>query len=254
MKYRHAHNHSTSLRMSTVASPKITLYTNHGCPWAHRAHITLKELGLPYDEVIIDLEKPREDWYLKINPRGLVPTIKYDNGVISDTITESLIVSQFLADSFPSHLVPASHSSPSAPLTRAKINFFVDTWFTKVNSKIFEALRAEGSAQSTKTTEIVEAIKKEIEPLLDNANPYFDGAEKMTMAEALTAPFVLRLHAYANAGLLPANVNEELRSLPNYTRWAENCTKQESVTYIWNEELTMEKTKARMVKMKQAAK
>ncbi len=49
-------------------SPKITLYTNHACPWAHRAHIALKELGLPYEEVIIDLDTPREAWYLKINP------------------------------------------------------------------------------------------------------------------------------------------------------------------------------------------
>jgi len=49
-------------------APKITFYTNHGCPWAHRAHITLKELGLPYEEVIIDLEKPREPWYLEVNP------------------------------------------------------------------------------------------------------------------------------------------------------------------------------------------
>lgn len=49
-------------------SPKITLYTNHGCPWAQRAHIVLKELDLPYEEVIIDLDTPRPDWYLKINP------------------------------------------------------------------------------------------------------------------------------------------------------------------------------------------
>jgi hypothetical protein len=49
-------------------APKITLYTNHGCPWAHRAHIVLKELGLKYDEVIIDLNTPREPWYLEINP------------------------------------------------------------------------------------------------------------------------------------------------------------------------------------------
>lgn len=48
--------------------PKITLYTNHGCPWAQRAHIVLKELQLPYEEVIIDLDVPRPDWYLKINP------------------------------------------------------------------------------------------------------------------------------------------------------------------------------------------
>jgi glutathione S-transferase len=50
------------------STDKITLYTNHACPWAHRAHIVLKELGLKYDEVIIDLNTPREPWYLEINP------------------------------------------------------------------------------------------------------------------------------------------------------------------------------------------
>ena len=44
--------------------PKITLYTNHGCPYAHRAHIALKELGFEYEEVLIDLDKPREPWYV----------------------------------------------------------------------------------------------------------------------------------------------------------------------------------------------
>lgn len=57
---------STS-HISTMA-PKITLYTNHRCPFAHRAHIVVKELGLEYEEVIIDLEKPREPWYLEVNP------------------------------------------------------------------------------------------------------------------------------------------------------------------------------------------
>lgn len=57
-------------------TPKITLYTNHGCPWAHRAHIALKELQLPYEEVIIDLDRPRDEWYLKINPVGtLLPSV-----------------------------------------------------------------------------------------------------------------------------------------------------------------------------------
>lgn len=43
---------------------------------AHRAHIALKELQLPYEEVIIDLDKPREEWYLKVNPvRGLLPDL-----------------------------------------------------------------------------------------------------------------------------------------------------------------------------------
>lgn len=51
-----------------MAGDKITLYTNHRCPWAHRAHIVIKELGLKYEEVIIDLDKPREPWYLEVNP------------------------------------------------------------------------------------------------------------------------------------------------------------------------------------------
>jgi glutathione S-transferase len=51
-----------------MASPKIILYTNRGCPWAHRVHIAAKELGLTYEEVTIDLQVPREPWYLEVNP------------------------------------------------------------------------------------------------------------------------------------------------------------------------------------------
>lgn len=45
-----------------VAEPKIHLYTNHRCPYAHRAHITLEELGLDFEETIIDLDTPRPQW------------------------------------------------------------------------------------------------------------------------------------------------------------------------------------------------
>lgn len=55
-----------------MSTPKIILYTSHICPWAHRAHIALKELKLPFEEVLIDLSVPREPWYLKINPVRLL--------------------------------------------------------------------------------------------------------------------------------------------------------------------------------------
>merc|ERR1712014_342113 len=118
---------------------------NHGCPWAQRAHIVFKELGLPYEEVIIDLEKPREPWYLEINPRGLVPTINF-NGEI---ITESAIVATFLADAYPSHVLPAS-GSPEAALTRARINFFTDTWSNKAGSYWYKILMANSEEEKEK--------------------------------------------------------------------------------------------------------
>src|SRR5580700_6481452 len=116
---------------------EIILYTNHGCPWAHRAHIALAELGLPFKEEIIDLAVPRTAEYLSINPRGLVPTLKY-NGEI---IPESAIVAQFLADQYPSHLVKAS-SEPGGALQRARINFFVDALISKAQPKFYPQVLA----------------------------------------------------------------------------------------------------------------
>lgn len=39
-----------------------------------------------------------------------------------------------------------------------------------------------------KGKDVVAALKKEIEPLLADAKPFFGGSEKMTMAEVCTSP------------------------------------------------------------------
>jgi len=226
-------------------APKIKLYTNHRCPWAHRSHIVLKELGLDYEEVIIDLDKPREPWYLEVNPRGLVPTIDFNGSIIA----ESGIVSTFLADAYPSHLYPAS-GSPGAALVRARINFFVDTWFSKVGSKLYQIQTASSPEKETLAQQFVDIVAKEIDPLLKDAKPFFGGSEKMTLAEALTAPFVLRAYALTRAGLLPESVVEGFDKLPYFSKWAKEVTKQESVLYVWDEERTMKATKRKIESMK----
>ena len=163
----------------------VTLYTNHVCPWAHRAHITLKNLNLPYEEVIIPLDRPREPWYLDINPRGLVPSITISHHDLKDeVITESAIVSTFLADSFPiSSFYPRSNEGPASALTRARIAFFVDTWFTKVNTLYFPTLKADGEEKEELGRDFVVAVEKEIEPLLKGVAPFFGGSKVMTLAE-----------------------------------------------------------------------
>jgi len=214
-------------------TPEITLYTNHGCPWAHRAHIILAELGLPFKEVIIDLDTPREPWYLKVNPRGLVPTIDY-NGEI---IPESGIVAQFLADAHPSHLEKTSSEAGGA-LQRARINFFVDAFISKVNPNFFASLRAaDEKTREEAATKVIDAVVKEVEPLLSNAAPFFGGSSKLTLAEVQTGSFVLRIVDFPKYGLLPANFLSELETrTPNFYKWIHAVAAEKSVNHIWDGE------------------
>ncbi|KAE8413525.1 thioredoxin-like protein [Aspergillus pseudocaelatus] len=229
-----------------MTSPKITLYTNHRCPWAHRAHIALKELGLDYEEVIIDLTKPREPWYLDINPRGLVPSITYGEHII----TESAVVAQFLADAHPSHLLPPSNSENGA-LQRARIAFFVDTFFSKVQPHFQTSLRASTTEERDAAGEaLVAAIKSELEHQLpegsDGKGPFFGGSEKLTLAEVLTGSFLLRILSFHRQGLLSEKLPSLLEDTPRFKRWAGATVQQDSVNYIWDEQVSADAIKAKL--------
>ncbi|RDL35809.1 Thioredoxin-like protein [Venustampulla echinocandica] len=232
---------------SKTETPKITLYTSHLCPWAHRSQIALRELGLPFETVIVDLSVPRTPEYLKINPRGLVPALDY-NGTI---ITESGIISQFLVDSHPSHLEKTS-SEPGGALQRANINFFVDTWFSKVNSLSYPVFKLKAGEKEVEAGKIVDVIVKEIEPLLQDAAPYFGGSEKLTLAEVQTGSFILRLLSFPKyEELLPKSVLTSLEArAPAFWKWANAVVQEKSVTYVWDEQNVATRTIARLATLR----
>ncbi|KAI1172640.1 glutathione S-transferase domain-containing protein [Nemania sp. FL0916] len=223
--------------------PKLKLYTNHGCPWAHRAHIALSELKVPFEEEIIDLTVPRTAEYLKVNPRGLVPSLAVDDQII----TESAVVANFLADYFPSTLAPPS-SEANGALARARIAFFVDTYMSKVHVSLFPIIKAQTEEERSALIEkTVGAVVKELEPLLANAGPFFNGSKELTLAEVLTGSWVIRLWTWAKYGTVPQSLVDELSSkAPNFARWAEAVSKHPSVSNIFDEEGTALRTKRRL--------
>jgi glutathione S-transferase len=97
-------------------------------------------------------------------------------------------------------------------------------------------------------------VGKELEPLLKDAAPFFGGSSKVTLAEALTAPFLIRLYGFAKYGYMPKSMLEGLNALPNFSKWAAEVVKQESVLYVWDEEKTIHATKAKIDSMKNKAK
>ncbi|KAF1989842.1 thioredoxin-like protein [Aulographum hederae CBS 113979] len=237
--------------MISASMPTITLYTSHSCPYAHRAHITLKELDIPYEEVLIDLEKPREPWYLeKVNPRGLIPALEYQSDEIGKVvIVESAIIAQFLADAHPSHLSPVSNEGIKAAYTRSRINYFIDTYNTKVASYMMQLFMAQGDAKEEKSKQWVAAWEKEIEPLLEGADPFFMGSKEMTMAEVHVAPFIIRLYSLSNGDIFPVSLKEGIEKLPNISKWAKAVMAKESVTYIWDEEYMVRKGKEKITQI-----
>ncbi|KAI1413876.1 glutathione S-transferase domain-containing protein [Hypoxylon sp. FL1857] len=228
-----------------MAAPKIKLYTNHGCPWAHRAHISLAELQLPFEEEIIDLSVPRTPEYLSVNPRGLVPSLEIDGEIL----TESAIISNFLADAFPSHLLPVSNA-PGGALLRARVAFFVDTFFSKVNGNFFKAQSAKTDEEvESFIKEYVDTVVRELEPLLSTAAPFFNGSDKLTQAEVLTGSFVVRLFTLPKHGILPEHILSDLSAkAPNFYRWGQAVSKHPSVLGIYDEEKIAARTKERLAK------
>jgi glutathione S-transferase len=108
-----------------------------------------------------------------------VPSLRFNDEII----TESGIVSQFLADAYPSHLVPPSNTVEGA-LRRARIAFFVDTFFSKFQNHLQKFTFAKTDADANAGVDAaVAGLIKEVEPLLADAKPFFGGAEKLTLAE-----------------------------------------------------------------------
>ena len=159
-------------------APAITLYTAHHCPWAYRVQIALRELALEFETVIIDTTTTRSPDYLAINPRGLVPALVYNQ----KTLLESGLIVQFLVDTHPGHLLRSSSDAGGAS-DRYDIGFFIDTYFSKAHPFYDFALYSTGEEEVAAAAGYVGGIIEHVEPLLQNATPFFGGSKKITLAE-----------------------------------------------------------------------
>ena len=79
-------------------------YTPGACSQA--PHIALRELGLTFDTIKVDLAKhtlPDGSDYRAVNPKGYVPLLELDDGT---RLTEANVLLQYIADQRPGSLAP----------------------------------------------------------------------------------------------------------------------------------------------------
>jgi Glutathione S-transferase, N-terminal domain len=107
----------------------ITLYDFGNSVCCQKVRITLCEKGLEWEAVKVDLFRAQqyEPQYLKLNPKGVVPTLVHDDR----PVIESTLICEYLDDAFPEpSLVPAD------PWLRSRMRI----WSKLVDEGLFEGI------------------------------------------------------------------------------------------------------------------
>ncbi|ORZ19883.1 thioredoxin-like protein [Absidia repens] len=168
-----------------MAPNKLTLYNAKLCPYAQRAVIALKEVGVAYEEVTVDLlNKP--EWYAaKVNPEGKVPALDVDGTILA----ESLVIIELIND-----LYPEKKLLPSDPIQKAQIRFFIE-YFNKLWTNLFKHITGQLSLEDyIKEAEPVWIRVNELLLEQSQTGPYFLG-DQFSLADVALAPFIARIRA-----------------------------------------------------------
>lgn len=174
------------------------------------SHIVLREAGLPFDLVKVDLAaKKTEDGgdFLAVNPKGQVPTLGLDEGGI---LTEGPVILQYVADKAAAKgLVPA-HGSLERYRVLEWLNF-VGTELHKTFSPLFRPTTPDAFKATLK--ELLAAKFRVLDKRL--ADNRFLAGESFTIADAYAftvlrwaAPMGLDLATWPNVAAYVARVGE----------------------------------------------
>jgi glutathione S-transferase len=153
---------------------KLTLISHVLCPYVQRAVIALKEKGVDFERIDIDLAN-KPDWFLKISPLGKVPVLK----VGDEVIFESAVIAEFLEDT----VAPPLH--PSDAVRRADHRAWIE-FASVVLSDIWEFYNATNPEAFEKKREDLTQRFGRLETRV-KAGPWFDG-ETFHLVDAAFGP------------------------------------------------------------------
>jgi glutathione S-transferase len=162
----------------------------------------------------------------------------------NDFVIESNVISEFVADLFPNaHLRPEGHSAEAA-LKAAKMRQFVEVWQSKVQGLMWAPLMNPNDKDVD--VRILNGLKNDVVPLLQEfGGPYVLGKE-FSMADVLTHSFLLRIFAFAKAGVYGDTLYDELQKIKEVKEWHDAIAARESVKKTWNEKAVVAIIKNRL--------
>lgn len=219
---------------------KPTLVSFDLCPYVQRAAIVLKEKGVEFERIDIDLEN-KPDWFLAISPRGKVPLLK----VGEEVLFESAPIVEFLDETEGERL------HPEDPVQRARHR----AWMEFGSAALADIWTIETAKDHDAFEKAVTALKEKltrVEAELGDG-PYFAG-EQFSLVDAVFAP------AFRYFNVLDRIVDLGIfDGLPKVQAWREALAARPSVRTAvvpdYNDRLNrfLEKKNGVLVQMKEAA-
>jgi glutathione S-transferase len=196
---------------AAVAVP-LRLISHKLCPYVQRAVIALREKGIAFERVDIDLAN-KPDWFPAISPLGKTPVLQ----VGDVAIFESAVILEYLEETQPKPLHPAD------ALTRAEHRAWIE-FGSAVLSDIAGFYAAPDQAIfKTKTFQLEQRFAR-LEVRVA-ASPWFDG-ESFSLVDAVFGPVFQYFDVFddiADFGILSGK--------PKLARWRKSLAKRPSVRH-----------------------
>jgi glutathione S-transferase len=191
--------------------------TRNASSWSFRAWLTLRELGLAFEERVVDIRRPQRYANLariaEFSPPGAIPVLVDDGCVIFD----SLAIMEYANELGGGALLPrdprrrARARSLLAWVHSGMSGLCADVSFESVFHETRPALTPDGEAQLRKALAILES------ELQSSGGPYLAGDP--SLADLAFVPVVLRLGSRAR----------DLAPWPHFAAWQERLLHRPSV-------------------------
>jgi glutathione S-transferase len=125
---------------------------------------------------------------LDLNPRGLVPTLQYDN----KPLYESTVICEFLEEAYPDH---KPHLLPSDPYERARTRIWTDYCTSRIIPAFHRFLQYQPMSDEKGLEEMKNEFLKHLKEFtkeMDPKGPFFGGAE-IGLIDLVVAPWAVCL-------------------------------------------------------------
>lgn len=157
----------------------LKLISHKLCPYVQRAVIALKEKGVPFERIDIDLAN-KPDWFLKLSPLGKVPVLVVATGEGEVALFESNVICEYIEET-----QGGAKLHPADALKRAEHRAWMEFGSAILGDLWGLETTSDPATFESKRQALVAKFAR-VEAALD-AGPYFAG-RAFSLVDAVFAP------------------------------------------------------------------